>query len=57
MNLENYVFHSEKYFPYGSMFGLRKGPEYLYRLFNVLRKQTTYEMKTLQVYKLTLRLE
>ena len=57
MNLENYVFHSEKCFPYGSMFGFRKGPEYLYRLFNVLRKQTTYEIKTLQVYKLTLRLE
>ena len=27
----------------------RKGPEYLYRLFNLLSKQTTCEMKTLRI--------
>ena len=30
-------------------FNLRKGPEYLYRIFDVLPKQTACEMKTLQV--------
>ena len=28
------------------IFGLRKSPEYLYRLFDVLPKQTTCEMET-----------
>ena len=36
------------------MFGIRKGDDYLYQLFNVLSKQTTFEMKahqvTIQVY-------
>ena len=31
----------------------RKGPEYLYQLFDALLKQTTCEMKALQVYKFT----
>ena len=31
------------------IFALRKGSEYLYLLFNVFPKQTTCEMKTLQV--------
>ena len=31
-------------------FGFRKGPEFLYWLFDVLPKQTTCEMKALQVY-------
>ena len=36
------------------IFGIRKGPEYLYQLFDVLLKQTTCEMKgLLQVYKFT----
>ena len=29
----------------------RKGPEYLYQLFDVLHRQTSCEMKALQVYK------
>ena len=29
-----------------------QGPEYLYRLFDVLRKQTTCEMKTIEVQRL-----
>ena len=32
----------------------RKGPEYLYQLFDVLPQQTICEMKVLQVYKFTL---
>ena len=31
------------------MFDLRKGPEYLYRLFYVLPKQTAHQMKALEV--------
>ena len=31
------------------MFGIRKGHDYLYQLFDVLPKQTTFEMKTHQV--------
>ena len=31
----------------------RKGPEYLYQLFDVFPKQATCEMKALQVYKFT----
>ena len=30
-------------------FGIRKGPEYLYQLFDILPKQTTCEMKALHV--------
>ena len=33
---------------YHIIFGLRKGPEYLYRLFDVSRKQITREMKAFQ---------
>ena len=32
---------------YHRIFGLRKGPEHLYRLFDVLPKQTTFQV---QVY-------
>ena len=38
-----------KFCIYHKIGGLRKGPEYLYQLFDVLPKQTTCEMKTLQV--------
>ena len=34
---------------YHKIFDLRKGPEYLYRLFDVLPKHTTCKMKALQV--------
>ena len=32
-----------------TIFGIRKGHDYLYQLFNVLPKQTTFEMKVSQV--------
>ena len=35
------------------IFWHRKGPEYLYRLIDDLPKQTTSEMKVLEVYKFT----
>ena len=38
-----------KFWAHRIIFGFRKGPEYLYRLFDVLRKQTTCEMKTIEV--------
>ena len=31
---------------FSRIFGLRKNPEYLYRLFDVFPKQTTFEMET-----------
>ena len=34
---------------YHRIFGIRKGHDYLYQLFNVLPKQTTFEMKARQV--------
>ena len=34
---------------YHRMFGIRKGHDYLYQLFDVLPKQTTFEMKARQV--------
>ena len=43
LNIINGIFH------YCKIFGIRKCPEYLYRLFDVLPKQATYEMKALQV--------
>ena len=52
MTWEKYVFHWEKwnFEPIANsadISKLRKSPEYLYRLFYVLFKQTTREMKTL----------
>ena len=38
---------------YRRIFGIKKVPEYLYQLFNVLPNQTTCEMKVLQLYKFT----
>ena len=32
-----------------TILGIRKGHDYLYQLFNVLPKQTTFEMKARQV--------
>ena len=40
--------HCEIY-AYHKIFGFKKNTEYLYLLFDVLLKQTTCEMKTLQV--------
>ena len=37
---------------YSRIFGIRKSPEYLYQLLDVLPKPTTCEIKALQVYKL-----
>ena len=34
---------------YHRIFGIRKGHDYLYQLFNVLPRQTTFEMKARQV--------
>ena len=34
---------------YHTVFGIRKDHDYLYQLFNVLSKQTTFEMKARQV--------
>ena len=39
--------------PYRRIFGIKKGPEYLYQLLDVLPNQTTCEMKPLQAYKFT----
>ena len=59
-NWEKYVCPSEKsefythwqFCAYFRIFGIRRGPEYLYQLFDVLPKQTTCEISTLgiQVY-------
>ena len=38
-----------EFFTYYRVFGLKRGPEYLYWLFDVSPKQATCEMKTLQV--------
>ena len=38
-----------KFCTYHKIFDLRQGPEYSYRLFDVLPKHTTCEMKGLQV--------
>ena len=38
---------------YHRIFGIRKGHEYYYQLFDVLPKQATCEMKALQLYKFT----
>ena len=38
---------------YRRIFGIRRGPEYLYQLMDVLPKQTICEMRALQVYKFT----
>ena len=42
-----------KFCPYDRIFGIRKGREYLYQLFDVLPKQTTCEVKAIQVYMFT----
>ena len=34
---------------YHRIFGFKKGPQYLYQLFHVLPKQTTCEIKALQL--------
>ena len=51
--LEKYAFQWEKL-----NFGhIRKGPEYLSQLFDVLPKQTICKMKALQVYKFTFNID
>ena len=56
MNWEKYVSYWEKWLwthyefrACGWTFGLMKGPEWKHRLFDALPKQTTRQMKTLQV--------
>ena len=46
---KNGILSHSKFCAYCRIVDLRKGPEYLYWLFDVLPKQTTCEMKTLQV--------
>ena len=40
-----------------SIFGIRKDPEYLYQLFNVLPKEKTFDMRALHVYKFTFNID
>ena len=43
-----FLTHTE-FCAYHRIFGIRKGDDYLYQLFNVLPKQTTFEMNARQV--------
>ena len=50
---KNWISNTSRILCIPQNFWPRKGLEYLYQLFDVLPKETTCEMKALQVYKVT----